>query len=196
MSRHPALQAPAPRALPVTRRIPTPWPGAFGRRKSDHPSEVAAIRLLLFTGARCGEIATLEWAWVKPDRLALPDSKTGAKTVYLNAPARDVMVRLKKRSGTQLVFPSNRVSTPINLGVFWTKLRRTCALPDVRLHDLRHSFASTAIMDGVPLATIGKLLGHLLPETTARYAHLADDTIADAAQRVSGSLAKCLGLEP
>jgi len=169
---------------------------ALAAAETDHPSAVAAIRLLLFTGARCGEIATLEWAWVKPDRLALPDSKTGAKTVYLNAPARDVMVRLKKQSGTKLVFPSNRVSIPINLGVFWTKLRRTCALPDVRLHDLRHSFASTAIMDGVPLATIGKLLGHGLPETTARYAHLADDTIADAAQRVSGSLARCLGLEP
>ena len=67
-------------------------------------------------------------------------------------------------------------------------------MPDVRLHDLRHSFASVAINDQVPLATIGKLLGHVLPETTAKYAHLADDAIADAAQRVSGSLASALGL--
>lgn len=69
-------------------------------------------------------------------------------------------------------------------------------MPDVRIHDLRHSFASTAIMDNVPLATIGKLLGHLLPETTAKYAHLADDVIADAAQRVSGNLAEAIGLRP
>ena len=84
--------------------------------------------------------------------------------------------------------------TPIGLGPFWTRVRKKCAMPDVRLHDLRHSFASVAITDQVPLATIGALLGHQLPETTARYAHLADDTIADAAQRVSGSLARCLGL--
>ena len=70
----------------------------------------------------------------------------------------------------------------------------TRALPDVRVHDLRHSFASSAIMDTVPLATIGKLLGHLLPETTAKYAHLADDVIADAAKRISGSLASAIGL--
>jgi integrase len=67
-------------------------------------------------------------------------------------------------------------------------------LPDVRLHDLRHSFASTAIMDDVPLATIGKLLGHVLPETTAKYAHLADEIVADAAKRISASLANSLGL--
>ncbi len=161
--------------------------------ESEHPNEVAAIRLLLFTGARCGEIATLQWAWVKPDRLALPDSKTGAKTIHLNAPARAVLAGLKRQRATPLVFPSNR-GTPVNLAVFWMKLRRACAMPDVRLHDLRHSFASVAIGDKVPLATIGKLLGHVLPETTARYAHLADDTIADAAQRVSGSLARCIGL--
>jgi site-specific recombinase XerD len=68
--------------------------------------------------------------------------------------------------------------------------RRRAALPDVRLHDLRHSFASTAIMHGIPLATIGKLLGHALPESTARYTHLADEVIADAAERVSGGLAR------
>ncbi len=67
-------------------------------------------------------------------------------------------------------------------------------MPDLRIHDLRHSFASTAIMDNLPLATIGKLLGHLLPETTAKYAHLSDDVIADAAQRISGSLAEAIGL--
>ena len=79
--------------------------------------------------------------------------------------------------------------------MWWSKFRRRCALPDVRIHDLRHSFASTAIMGDVPLATIGKLLGHVLPETSAKYAHLADEFVADAAQRVSGSLASAIGLQ-
>jgi len=166
----------------------------LANEQESYPDKVAAVRLLLFTGARSGEIETLRWGWVKPDRLALPDSKTGAKTVFLNAPARAVIAGLKRGQSTALVFPSNRAATPINLGPFWTRVRKKCAMPDVRLHDLRHSFASVAITDQVPLATIGALLGHLLPETTARYAHLADDTIADAAQRVSGSLARCLGL--
>ena len=77
---------------------------------------------------------------------------------------------------------------------WWYAFRRRCALPDIRVHDLRHSFASVAIREKVPLATVGRLLGHALPETTARYAHLADDTIVDAAQRVSGGLAGTLGL--
>jgi site-specific recombinase XerD len=69
-------------------------------------------------------------------------------------------------------------------------------LPDVRIHDLRHSFASTAIMDNVPLATIGRLLGHVLPETTAKYAHLSDDVIGGAAHRISHLLADAIGLRP
>ena len=92
------------------------------------------------------------------------------------------------------VFPDRTGTKPISLEKCWENFRRRCALPDVRLHDLRHSFASTAIMDDVPLATIGKLLGHVLPETTAKYAHLADEIVADAAKRISGSLASSLGL--
>jgi len=94
------------------------------------------------------------------------------------------------------VFPSKSGRTPLSLDAWWPNFRRTCALPDVRIHDLRHSFASTAIMDNVPLATIGKLLGHLLPETTAKYAHLSDEVIADAAVRISGDLAQAIGLRP
>ena len=85
---------------------------------------------------------------------------------------------------------------PVNFETWWFSFRRRCALPDVRIHDLRHSFASTAIMDNVPLSTIGKLLGHKLVETTAKYAHLSDDVIGEAAERVSGSLAQAIGLRP
>jgi integrase len=93
-----------------------------------------------------------------------------------------------------LVFPGGRGRVPIQMFPFWDKLRRRATLPDVRLHDLRHSVASVAIAGGIPLSMIGKLLGHALPETTARYAHLADGVIAEAAERVSGGLAEALGL--
>ena len=101
---------------------------------------------------------------------------------------------IEQRRDCPFVFPDRTGTKPINVGMWWSKFRRRCALPDVRIHDLRHSFASTAIMDDVPLATIGKLLGHVLPETTAKYAHLADEFVADAALRVSGSLASAIGL--
>lgn len=161
-----------------------------------YPQHVAIIRLLLFTGARVSEIRDLEWDWVQPPRLLLPDSKTGAKTVWLNSQALAILEAVPRIEGCRFVFPSDTGTKPRAIHTWWPKLRRRCALPDVRIHDLRHSFASVAIMDNVPLATIGKLLTHALPEATAKYAHLADDVIADAAQRVSGSLARAIGLQP
>lgn len=154
---------------------------ALREQEEARPAEVAIIRLLLFTGARVGEIRDLQWEWVKPPRLALPDSKTGAKIIWLNSQALAILDAVKKRDGCPFVFPNRSGRAPISIENWWIKFRRACAMPDVRIHDLRHSFASTAIMDNVPLATIGKLLGHLLTETTAKYAHLSDDVIADAA---------------
>ena len=169
--------------------------GATLRDEEDaYPAQVAIIRLLLFTGARVGEIVNLRWQWVQPPRLLLPDSKTGAKTIWLNSQALEVLESIDRRDGIELVFANKSGAKPIILDNWWLPFRRRCALPDVRIHDLRHSFASTAIMDNVPLATIGKLLGHVLPETTAKYAHLSDDVIGDAADRISGSLAQAIGL--
>lgn len=159
-----------------------------------HPVEVAVLRMLLFTGARVSEITTLRWSWVDPPRLKLPDSKTGPKTIYLNRQAEAVLAAQPRRQDGDLVFPSKRGAKPVLVDRLWVPLRKRAGFPDMRLHDLRHSFASAAIMDNVPLATIGKLRGHVLHETTARYAHLADDIVADAANRVSGSIATCLGL--
>lgn len=103
----------------------------------------------------------------------LPDSKTGAKIVYLNRQAVDVIAGIPGRKATGLLFPSFRnPDKPITLGIHWSKIRNRAALPDVRLHDLRHSFASVAIRDNISLMVIGKLLGHALAETTTRYAHL------------------------
>lgn len=161
------------------------------------PAQVAILRLLLFTGARVGEIRDLRWEWVQPPRLLLPDSKTGAKTIWLNSQALEVLADVRRREDSPFVFPNRSGEKPVGLdNNWWPAFRRRCALPDVRIHDLRHSFASTAIMDNVPLATIGKLLGHVLPETTAKYAHLSDDVIGDAADRISGSLAQAIGLRP
>lgn len=155
--------------------------------------EVAVIRLLLLTGARLGEITTLRWEWVQPPRLVLPDSKTGPKTIWLNGPALAVLDGLPGPKASGPVFPGKSPGAPISLHNHWHRLRRRAALPDVRLHDLRHSFASVAIADGMHLSVIGKLLGHALAETTARYAHLADEQVADAADRVCNGIATALG---
>ncbi len=163
--------------------------------EAEQPLYVAAIRLLIFTGARCGEIEQLRWEWVQEPRLMLPDSKTGAKFIYLNRQAIDVIAALPDRKPTGLLFPSFRnPDKPITLGIHWSKIRNHAALPDVRLHDLRHSFASVAIRDNISLMVIGKLLGHALAETTIRYAHLSDEIVADAAERVSGSIARLIGV--
>ena len=168
--------------------------GSLRAFEETDPVAVQAIRLLIYTGARYGEIVGLHWEWVQPPRLMLPDSKTGAKIVYLNRQAQAVLDAMPSRAEAGLVFPSVRGDKPIGLSATWCRIRQHAALPDVRLHDLRHSFASIAITDGISLMVIGKLLGHALAETTERYAHLADEAIADAAKRVSGSLAKCLGI--
>lgn len=161
----------------------------------DEPMAVLAIRLLIYTGARRGEIEGLRWEWVQPPRLMLPDSKTGARIVYLNRQARAVLDAMPTTRTSGFAFPSSqRKSGHIALELPWKRIRAHAALPDVRIHDLRHSFASVAIADGVSLSVIGKLLGHALVETTERYAHLADEAVADAANRVSGSLARCLGI--
>ncbi|RQW40503.1 site-specific integrase [Novosphingobium sp. LASN5T] len=168
--------------------------GSLRDFEESSPIAVQAIRLLIYTGARHGEVVGLRWEWVQPPRLMLPDSKTGAKIVYLNRQAQAVLDAMPNKADTGLVFPSVRGDKPIALSPIWHEIRRHAALPDVRLHDLRHSFASIAIADGISLVVIGKLLGHALAETTERYAHLADEAIADAAKRISGSLARQLGL--
>ena len=148
-----------------------------------NPDVVPAILMLLYTGARASEIEMLRWRYVQMPRLVLPDSKT-----------IDVLSALKQGKPDDFVFQAIRSNGPIKLSQYWYKIRKRAALPDVRLHDIRHSFASTAIADGVQLAIIGKLLGHALPESTARYAHLADDVICESAERVCSGLASQMGL--
>lgn len=159
-----------------------------------NPTQVAILRLMLFTGARPSEIAELKWSEVQPPRLQLWDSKTNAKYIYLNRQAEAILASIERTRDSEMVFPNRDATKGINASTIWDQVRRKALVPDVRPHDLRHSFASAGIMDAVPLATIGKLLGHALHETTARYAHVADGAVCDAAQRVSGSIAGHLGL--
>ena len=152
---------------------------------SDDQQAAAAIRLLLFTGARSSEITGLRWDWIRGTRAVLPDSKTGPKTVQLPPSARAVLNGLPRES--EYVFPNRTGDGPMtNLGYRWLKLRGLAGLDDVRIHDCRHTFASHAVMSGLDLYTVGRLLGHADVASTERYAHLADSHVREAAGRISG----------
>ncbi len=162
--------------------------------EAEFAQAVSIIRLLLLTGARKSEITTLQWEFVQPPRLKLPDSKTGPKTIMLNSYAAAILAQIAPVEGTPFVFPDKNGKGPLRaLPRQWEVLRQRAAIEDVRLHDLRHSFASAAINANIALPLIGGLLGHALPETTQRYAHLADVTVAEAAGRVCATLAGHLG---
>ena len=151
--------------------------------RAEDAQAVAAVRLLLFTGARSSEITGLRWKWIRGTRAVLPDSKTGPKTIQLPPPARAVIGCLP-RDG-EFVFPHPGGSGPLrDLGRRWTKLRALAGLDDVRLHDLRHTYASHAVMSGLDLYTVGRLLGHADIASTERYAHLADEHVVKAAGRI------------
>lgn len=139
---------------------------------------VAAIRLLMFTGARVGEILTLKWSFVDLERgfLMLPDSKTGQKVISLNTTAVDALKAVPRVQGNPHVIVGRfDRSYLINLQKPWRRIRAAAGLDDVRLHDIRHSFASAAAAEGGSLPMIGKLLGHRHAATTARYVHLVED---------------------
>jgi integrase len=139
---------------------------------------VAAIRLLVFTGARRSEILGLRWDWIDWERgeARLPDSKTGAKTIHLPPPALSVLAELPRIAGNEHVIVGGVPGAAlVNLDVAWAAIRRRAALDGVRIHDLRHCFASIAASSGMGLPIIGKMLGHTQASTTQRYAHLASD---------------------
>jgi integrase len=157
------------------------------RLQTEKPQVIAALRLLVLTGCRVSEILKLRWEDVDFERrcLTLPDSKTGPKTVYLNAPALQVLARIERVDGNEHVIPGRYEGTPLtSLDSMWKRIRRRAGLEDVRVHDLRHSFASFGVGLGLPLQQVGKLLGHSQIATTERYAHLADDPIRQANERI------------
>jgi integrase len=159
------------------------------------PYVVAAVKLLVFAGARLGEVLGLEWDWIDFERgeARLPDSKSGAKTLHLPPPALAVLAELPQLDGNPYVIVGAKPGAGlVNLEKPWRAIRGAAALDDVRLHDLRHAFASIAASSGMGLPIIGKMLGHSQPATTARYAHLASDPVKAAAAAVASKIAAAM----
>lgn len=155
------------------------------------------IKLLVFTGARRGEIEGLQWSEVdfQGRRLKLADSKTGQKAMPLNSAAHEVLAALQEQAAEKsgFVFPASKggghyLGTPR----IWSILRRRIGMEDVRLHDLRHSFASVGVVNGAPLMVVGALLGHANYSTTQRYAHLANDPLAAASEEIGAIMLKAM----
>ena len=159
----------------------------------------AAIKLLLLTGCRRGEVLNLLWPEVDLEHrcLRLPDSKTGAKIVYLNAPALALLAALPRLDGNPHVIPGMRAGEPfIGIDKVWVRVRAQTGLDNVRLHDLRHSFASVGASGGLSLPLIGALLGHRHSTTTSRYAHLSADPIRAANEAVGATIAAAMAGTP
>ena len=154
------------------------------------PHVVAIVRLLLLTGCRAGEIMGLQWDWIRGMRILLPDSKSGPRTIWLSSAARAVIDAIPRYSeDCPFLFPARPPTRHVdNISMQWDRVRREAGLFDVRLHDLRHSWASVAAMNGVDMVTIAKLLGHALVETTERYTHLSDQSVSETADRVSSRI--------
>ena len=187
---------------PNSKHTPKLWKG---QRELLDPFAVAAIRLLLFTGARLREILHLKWEHIDLERglLFLPDSKTGKKTIVLNGPSVTVIealaVKSKAERGnrpidrTTFVIRGLRDDRPrADLKKPWAAIRRHAQLDGVRLHDLRHTFASIGAGASLGLPVVGRLLGHSQPQTTARYAHLDADPLRLAANIIGDHLSAAL----
>jgi integrase len=157
------------------------------------PQATAAIRLLLLTGARLREVLHLRWEWVDLDRglLLLPTSKTGKKTIVLNAPAMALLSSLPRMD--PFVFPGRKPGKPLHdLKKPWEHVRRMADLPKLRLHDLRHTHASFGVGAGLGLPVVGKLLGHTQVRTTERYAHVDADPLRRASNSIGSAIAAAL----
>lgn len=168
---------------------------ADGEERDLNPQALAILKLLVLTGARKGEIETLRWDAVDFDAgyLRLADSKTGQKAFPLNAGALEILSKIPRLDGSPYVFPAHRSEghyegTP----KVWRIIRSMAGLDDVRMHDLRHSFASIAVSGGASLPIIGALLGHADSATTQRYAHLHDDPLKAAAEAVGDNISAML----
>ena len=172
--------------LDAAERATNGHPGYFA------PAVVACVRLLALTGARLGEITGLAWSMVDRQHrcLRLPDSKTGQKVIPLSRTAFELLERLHTDGtpASALVCPSEQGGPLQNMQRAWAKIRVRANLANCRLHDLRHSAASDALMAGLPLAMVGALLGHKTPRTTQRYAHLDPSVLRAAAERMGDAI--------
>ena len=144
---------------------------------------IAAFRLLILTGCRLGEIQTLQWGFITDQGMELPDTKTGARRIPLPSAARAVLSTLARVDGNPYVIVGKIAGKhATDFQHPWRRIRERAGLTGVRIHDLRHTYASNAVSSGMPIQMVGRLLGHTQIQTTMRYAHLADDPVKQAAE--------------
>ncbi len=168
----------------------------FEEHTETSPHAIAAIRLLILTGCRSAEILKLRWAEVDFERrcLDLADSKTGKCTVLLNTAALEILAGLERFDDNPHVIPGAKpVSHRASLQNLWPTICRHAEIENVRIHDLRHTFASYGVHGGQGLPVIGKLLGHSKITTTQRYAHLDDDPVRAASEAIGATIAGAMG---
>ena len=157
------------------------------------PDACDAVRLLFLTGARRSEILSLKWSRIVGARAVLEDSKTGPRTIWLNVPARDLLAARKGVVKGRFVFPAPKSDGPMKvLDYAWALIRRAAGLENIRVHDLRHHFASVGVSNGIDLRLIGQLLGHNDIDSTIGYAHLATDALTRSASKVSRRIERSL----
>jgi integrase len=180
-------------ALVEGETVGIPAPKEANRRHFIGASAAAAIRLLLFTGARLREILHLRWEHVDIERglLLLPDSKTGKKTIVLNAPALEILSAIE-RASDYVIAGADPTKPRADLKRPWSIVAKRAGLSDVRLHDLRHTFASVGASASLGLPIVGKLLGHTQSATTERYAHLDSDPLRRASNSIGEHIAAAL----
>lgn len=167
----------------------------YEHAKIEQSAVINAIRLLIFTGCRLNEILTLQWDFIDFHNacLRLPDSKTGAKTVYLAPPALEILSKIEREENNPYVIRGkNDGAHLVNLQKPWRRIRKAAELNDVRIHDLRHSFASIGAAAGLSLPMIGALLGHSDSQTTQRYAHLIGDPVKLAASQIGSRISAAM----
>jgi integrase len=156
---------------------------------------IAAIRLLMLTGGRLRELLNAKWEYVDFDRgmIFLPDSKTGRKPIYLSAAAAEILSALPRVDGNPYIFPGEKEAQPrADLKRPWDAICEAAGLDGVRLHDLRHTFASVGAGASLGLPIIGKLLGHSQQSTTQRYAHLDADPMRRAVEAIGSTIAAAM----
>ena len=156
-------------------------------------ARASAILLLILTGCRVSEVLGLHWTDLKGKRLLLRDTKTGPRTVWLGDEAREILVSIPRAAKQPWIFWNWRYASPIkSVQDLWAQVRAQAKLRDVRLHDLRHTFASHAVMGKENLPMIGKLLGHALVASTARYAHFDDDHLLEATETIGAAIERAM----
>lgn len=154
---------------------------------------VSAFLLLMFTGCRLNEILTLKWDFVTLHHLELPDSKTGRRRIPLPREAHDILESLPRKPGNPYVILGESEDGPlVNLQKPWQRIRHLAGIEGVRIHDLRHTYASVAMKNGIDPFTLKEILGHKNLTTTLRYAHLADDAVQRAAGSVASRIASAV----